>query len=302
MKTARYLPRLRKAALVASVLAGAALAGASTGLLTATDEYPLVELQEPLISGSEAPLHSGSLYVCNLPIRAYAGGVFYPPNHPAAPPSTERIEWCFATAESAEEAGYSLAPAPEGGEVFGGIYIVPLEAEVWELCIDAARGMGIPVPCPPQVPASFHHASYRLTCSSGEGPPTPAGCNTESILHLGGEFPMPDASRPFGYTEAGSFSLTVRQRAEGDNPTLYCGGRPPVSQPVIVGGKSADLLSCPRIYKGQFAGVRWSEGRHDFEIRIDMPRPPSENLAGRLLIRLSGELALVGDRLSPPFV
>ena len=87
----------------------------------------------------------------SAPIAAHIDRRFYPPTHPQPPPDGRRPAACFADGSAAITAGYSLAPAPAGTQIAGGVYVVP--TELFRLrCQAAADALGYAVPCPRRLP------------------------------------------------------------------------------------------------------------------------------------------------------
>jgi hypothetical protein len=101
----------------------------------------------------EAPMRFGRIFICpfGTPYQAYGSGrVYYPSNHPALPPRSERPDRCFSSPGQAETAGYSLASPPPGTRLVQGIYLVPVHLEAQ--CALAASRLGFGVPCPTRLP------------------------------------------------------------------------------------------------------------------------------------------------------
>jgi hypothetical protein len=138
----------------------------------------------PGFGSGQTPARVGSISLCfaDAPFRAYADRrVYYPPNHPSLPPSEERPTRCFRTRTEAVYAGYRLAPPPEGDQVVAGVYFEPTEAALVTACRQAARRLGIPVPCPELMP-SQEAGTGPVRCGEGPAPESMRGCVFTNLL------------------------------------------------------------------------------------------------------------------------
>lgn len=128
----------------------------------------------------------------SAPIAAHIDRRFYPPTYPQPPPDGRRPVACFADASAAAAAGYSLAPAPAGTQIAGGVYLVPTELFLLR-CQAAADALGHAVPCPRRLPYS-----PRTAQCPGVGP---QGCvvrraSDESFFVEARGFPLPQGRCP----------------------------------------------------------------------------------------------------------
>lgn len=119
-----------------------------------SEEVPgTIGLADPLAGRQPLQYANSDWWFCpgSAPIAAHIDRRFYPPTHPQPPPDGRRPAACFAGASAATAAGYSLAPAPAGTQIAGGVYVVP--TELFRLrCQAAADALGHAVPCPRRLP------------------------------------------------------------------------------------------------------------------------------------------------------
>ena len=128
-----------------------------------------------------APTHVGGVWLCpqTAPVAAF-GHVDYPPYHPAPPPKTRRPARCYDTLATARAQGGTVAPAPPGGMLVSGVYLVPPDASLARICRSSARRADVQVPCPTLIPG----AGYSAFC-------IPNGCASRGAFVLEGSFSGP---------------------------------------------------------------------------------------------------------------
>lgn len=106
------------------------------------------------VAPGSAPRQVGVAWACPAGwIAAYgSGNVYYPTYHPSPPSSAIRPARCYRADREAKLAGYRPAPAPMGGTVLDGIYLVPASNQVKANCQAAATELGTVIPCPTLLP------------------------------------------------------------------------------------------------------------------------------------------------------
>jgi hypothetical protein len=136
------------------------------GLTVQTDRNPTAGGTEEPDVVLAPPVRAGAGWVCAAehPVRAYAAGWFYPPEHPEIPDTATKPEACYLDAEWAEAGGYALAPTPAAVIRAGGLYLVPAVAPSSDACADVAAVVGFVVPCPQRLPAPGRASSCTNSC------------------------------------------------------------------------------------------------------------------------------------------
>jgi hypothetical protein len=118
----------------------------------------------------------------------------YSPNYPGPPLREAGSIRCFASAHDARAAGYTLASAPTGDTMLGGLYLAPTPAAVRGMCQVAGRLTRTVVYCPGRLPVPWLRG----------GPACPlAGC---SMLSISGSFTAPAS---YVGSSAGIGDLTI---------------------------------------------------------------------------------------------
>lgn len=136
------------------------------GLTVQTDRNPSAGVSEEPDVVLQPPARAGSRWVCaaDHPVRAYDGGLYYPPEHPGVPPDIARPAGCFMSSAWAESGGYELAPAPPDAMIVGSLYLVPAVAPSFEGCAAVAAVVDFDVPCPQRLPAPGRASSCMNSC------------------------------------------------------------------------------------------------------------------------------------------
>lgn len=275
------------------------LAGPPPGLLPYDPLDPRMDNALP----GELPIAQGRTFRCRF-VSGYSAyhseRLYYPPNHPSRPPSAVAPERCFASATDAEGSGYSLAPAPPGGEVVDGVYLVPVD--LVHQCELASRDLGFPVPCP----ASLPNPGW------GSDPPD---CNRAPFRQpcvFDGAFVLdyPGFAVPPVYLGAGvegphlvvSAFDPADPRVDPEGLWLGCPGGEKVSSMTLGlgGGRSvrAQLVDCPVLWlpHGGHLLLRWSEGGVAYQVSVHGHSSTNE----RLLAAIAPGIVLVDWR--PPVI
>lgn len=159
---------------VLSGVAVLAVAGALTwtalqsepAMIVQTDRNPIAGTSEEPDVVLQRPVRAGARWLCGPehPVRAFASGLFYTPEHPATPQDTVKPTGCFLSAEWAEAGGYELAPTPQGALRVGSLYLVPSVAPSMAACGDLAAIVDFVVPCPGRLPAPGRGMSCVSSC------------------------------------------------------------------------------------------------------------------------------------------
>ena len=139
---------------------------ADQGLQVQTDRNPVAPVSDEPEVVLQPPARAGGGWRCpdGHPVRAFASGTYFPPEHPAIPADVMRPEACFLSADWAESGGYELAPTPPEGVEVGTLYLVPTVAPGAGACAEVAGVVGFGVPCPQLLPAPGRASSCANSC------------------------------------------------------------------------------------------------------------------------------------------
>ena len=136
------------------------------GLQVQTDRNPVAGPSDEPDVVLQPPVRAGAGWLCpdGHPVRAFASGTFFPPEHPAVPADAMRPEACFLSPDWAESGGYDLAPTPPNVIEVGSLYLVPTAAPRGAACRDVAAVVEFVVPCPGHLPAPGRAGSCANSC------------------------------------------------------------------------------------------------------------------------------------------
>jgi hypothetical protein len=228
----------------------------------------------------------GSLCPAGYEYLAYASlRLVYPPNYPGPLPHNARGTSCYASAQDARSAGYSIASTPRGDTRLGPLYLAPASATVRRTCQDAQRLLGVTVYCPRSLPAPWIDPANGINedCPS-------TGCGVP-LLSISGSFSAPSSylgSAP-GVGEVTVWAMSVRQQ----RPWAYligCASAPPISRTVFR-GHPAGWYECPIFGDSTSAVLKWRIGEEVYGISANGPA----NLRRRLVESIAAQLV----RLAP---
>jgi hypothetical protein len=246
---------------------------------------------------ARAPIRTETLSFCHgNEVAAYDGdGLYYPQNHPAPPPPSERISWCFGWTGSAESAGYRLAPAPAGTIEAGGFYLVPTGRLV-EDCRRAAGGLSFSVPCPAMLPTLLP-GSPGATCRE-DFLPMDRACVAGDWFVLNEQDLAPPAARTASPSVFAPPNVTVLAHPLGSAPpfpVLACPGVQSAGSPgAATAPFGAIFLTCPDPSGVQSGHVilQWNAGGITYAVSIF-----GNSLGSReVLEQLAASMAYVTDR------
>ncbi len=172
LQRARSRRQRRMLALLLAVFVGVTGAAAAAISLSGGSSPPV---RLPGGNGLCPPL--GYPYVADASTK-----LFYPPNYPGL--AKTRPTGCFASAQDARAAGYTIAPPPAGDSMLGPLYIGPAPIGVTRTCHTAQHLTRQIVYCPGRLPAPWGASNIALpNCPS-------AGC-AGSQLAISGSFTAP---------------------------------------------------------------------------------------------------------------
>ena len=214
-------------------------------------------------------------------LAAYVPGFhFYAPNHPLLPPPDVQPVTCFASAQWALQQGFTEALGPPGSVKEDGIWLTPVDQDVWlPECRRAAARLGFAVPCPTLLPSPLR-GTERI-CQNSTFPLGPS-----SSCVLGGYafvFSL-DFDPPPGATSGTVAILAFRAEDLPDPETrslFTCPDARPSGEIQGTGGRLISLLTCP-VGPPPLAGsqlVRWVTDRVTYEVAVTSRAPPGFSLA-----------------------
>ena len=241
--------------------------------------------QPPEPTAAPGPYRVGERLACPLthPVLATADGRSYPLGHPARPARPADPVACYHTAAEAAAAGYAEAPLPAGALKLDGVYLIPVGDRVLRQCRQAARRLGLVVPCP----------SLRPVPSPGSAPPAvcprPAcGGSRSGFLLEDSGFLVP-SGYVGAYPEVGR-RLVVAAASRPAAATTACPGERPLGR-ARIRGAGGSLFQCPPGAGPHGGGLllRWRERGTVMVVSV------TGNLAAhlRLLLALAGHLTLM---------
>ena len=260
-----------------------------------------------LSGGSSPPVRlPGGTGVCPPVAFPYVADastkLVYPPNYPGAVLATMRPTGCFASAQDARAAGYTVAPPPAGDTPLGGVYMGPAPAAVRRTCQAARTRIDRVVYCPSRLPAPWRTSNIGVpSCPS-------AGCSG-SLLAISGSFTAPPSyvGSAAGIGDVAMWAVPtswVFPRSRRAGPAYFRAG-PAYLPAVYCAGSRAQLISHTTFrghpaawYRGSHclngnaaSTLSWRIGRESYAIAADGPatlrRHVIEYIAAHLIAQRS---------------
>lgn len=222
----------------------------------------------------------------NFPVPVYAA-VFYTVQYPTPPQPSVRPDGCFPNYRSAETAGYRYAPAPAGGFLVDGVYLVAQPNAFVNECrraLSASPPPGRPsiaFPCPRVLPAGRRGIAQtpQVTCY--------ITCSVSMTFPAGPDYPGIGRTRIDGTVgppyEMSTGELQVFGMANGVGMPVNCPTSWRQLKGPSVSGHSTYWLLSDRLYVVPYGGaaLEWTERGGSYGVL--MPDNPSNRTIAQIV-------------------
>jgi hypothetical protein len=233
-----------------------------------------------LVAASGALAAVSVFSVSTSPVRLYGGSalcpvdydvvaqvsskLFYPPNYPGHQFAEGDVR-CFASAQYARQAGFRLAPVPDGDTRVGSVYFAPTPVSVRRTCQRAALELRARVYCPGELPTPWLHPLINWDCPTHD-------CSIP-LLSLTGSFNAPDSftgSAP-GIGEAMIWEASTSQQRAFPYVIFGCSSEADVVSRTRFRGHPAAWYKCAIWGRSTGNMLKWHIGKLAYAISADGP-------------------------------
>jgi hypothetical protein len=221
-----------------------------------------------VFGGSTSPVRLyGGRALCPVDydvVAQVSSRLYYPPNYPGHQLAKGDVR-CFASAQYARQAGFRLAPVPDGDTLVRLIYFAPTPRSVRRTCHTAALEMRALVYCPSELPTPWVHPLVNWDCPTHD-------CSIP-LLSLTGSFTAPDSyigSAP-GIGEAMIWEASASQQRAFPYVLFGCFSAADLVSRTNFRGHPAAWYRCAIWGNSTGTMLKWHIGKQAYAISADGP-------------------------------